>query len=103
MSYQLSKLFTHSQIVIATVTKSESPSSGSNLSAVKAETTRERFRRALLFAAADAILVTHPNRLVGHGGRWTAAVVARARGIDDLAEAAALTLIHPIGTVRIGH
>jgi hypothetical protein len=40
------------------MTKVESHSTRSDLSAVKAEITPERFPRALLFVAADAILVT---------------------------------------------
>jgi hypothetical protein len=99
LSYQSSKPFTHSQIIIVTIAKTEWHSTGSNLSAVKAGITAERLPRALLFAAADAILVTRQPVSVGLRGRWTVAVVAVVRGIDDRAEAAASILIHPIGVV----
>jgi hypothetical protein len=58
MNYQLSKPFTHSQSIIATMSNAESHSTRGDLSAVKAETTPEHFSRALLFAVANAILVT---------------------------------------------
>jgi hypothetical protein len=103
MSYQSSKSFTHSQRVIATITKAESQSTRSGLSAVKAEITTERFPRALVLAPADGILVTREPVWVGPRGRWTAAVVAAARVIDDRTDAATLFLIHPIGMAPIGH
>jgi hypothetical protein len=97
MSYQLSESFAHSLIIIATITKAESHSTRTDVSALKAEITPERIPHALLFAAADAILVTREPVSVGSHGRWTVAVVAAARGIDDRADSATLILIHAIG------
>jgi hypothetical protein len=77
--------------MIASITKAGSHSTSSDLSAVKAEITPERFPRHLLFTAAGAILVTREPVSVGPRGRWTGAVVAAVRGIDDRAGAAALT------------
>jgi hypothetical protein len=51
MSCQLSQPLTHSQIIIAIITKAEWHRTGSDLLAVKTETTTERFPCALLFAA----------------------------------------------------
>jgi hypothetical protein len=93
LSYQLSKPSTHSQIIIATIKKAESHSNHNDLPAAEAEITPERFPRALLFAAADAILVIREPVSVGPRGRWTVAVV---RGIDNRADAATLILIHPM-------
>jgi hypothetical protein len=98
-----SKPLTHSQSIIVIITKAESHSIRSNLSAVKVEITAEGFPRALLFAAADAILVTGQPVSVGSRRRRTAAVVAAARGIDGRADAEILILIHPIGMAPIGH
>jgi hypothetical protein len=103
MSYQLSELFIHSLIIIATNTKAESHRTRTVLSVVKADITPERFPRSLLFAAADPILVTHQPVSVGSRGRSTVAVVAGARGINDPEDAATLILIHPIGIAPIGH
>jgi hypothetical protein len=97
LSYQSSKPFTHSQIIIATIAKAEWHSTRSDLSAVKAGITTEPLPRALLFATADAILVTRQPVSAGSRGRWTVAVVAVVRGIDDRAEAAESILIDPIG------
>jgi hypothetical protein len=72
-------------------------------SAVKVEITTECFPGALLFAAAEATLVTRQPVSVGLRGRWTVAVVAATRGIDDRADSATLILIHPIGMAPIGH
>jgi hypothetical protein len=94
---------THSLIVIESISKAESHSTGSDLSTVKAEITTEHFPRALLFAAADPILVTRDPVFVGLWGHWTVAVVATARGIDNRADAATLTLIHPVRITPIGH
>jgi hypothetical protein len=99
----LSRPFAHSQINIATITKAESNSTCRDLSAIKVQITPECFSRALLFAAADAILVTRQPASVGQRGRSTVAVVAAVRGIDDRADAATLILIHPIGMAPIGH
>jgi hypothetical protein len=79
LRYQLLKLFAHSQSIIATITKAESHGTRSDLSAVKAEITTERFHRALLFGAADAILVTREPVSVGPHERRTAAVVPAER------------------------
>jgi hypothetical protein len=49
----------------ATITKVESHSTRTDVSDVKTEITRDRFPRALLFAAADAILVTREPVSVG--------------------------------------
>jgi hypothetical protein len=43
MSYQLSKPFPHSQIIIATITKAESHSTRRDIPAVKVEITTEHF------------------------------------------------------------
>jgi hypothetical protein len=80
MSYQLSKPFTHSLIIIATIKKAESHSNHNDLPAAEAEITPEHFPRALLFATADAILVTREPVSVGPRGRWTVAVVASITG-----------------------
>jgi hypothetical protein len=103
MNYQLSKPLTHSLSSIATITEAESHSTRSDLSAVKAEITPEHFPRALLVAAADAILMNREPVSIGSRGRSTVAVLAVARGIDDRADAATLILIHPIGMAPIGH
>jgi hypothetical protein len=58
MSYQLSKLFSHSQVIIGAITNAEWRSTRSDLPAVKAEITTDRFPRAFLFTAADAIVAT---------------------------------------------
>jgi hypothetical protein len=58
------------QEVVASITKAESHSTHSDLSAVKAEITTERFPHGLLFTAADAILVTCELVPVGVRGRW---------------------------------
>jgi hypothetical protein len=94
---------THSQSIKATITKAESHRTRSNLLAVKVETTPERFPRTLLFAAASAILVTLEPVSVGSRGRWTLAIVARARGIDDRADPMILILTHHVGMAIIGH
>jgi hypothetical protein len=99
----LSRAFAHSQVIIATTAKAESNSTCGDLSAVKVQITPERVSRALLFAAADAILVTRQPASVGQRGRSTVAVVVAAPGIDDGADAATLILIHPIGMAPIGH
>jgi hypothetical protein len=103
MSYQLSKLFDHSLIIIATISKTESHGTRCDLSAVKTQITTERFPRALLFTAADAILVTREPVSVSPRGQWTVATVAEAHGINDPADAVTLILIHPIGMARIEH
>jgi hypothetical protein len=77
--------------------------STSDLSAVKSEITPERFPRALLFAAAEAILVTREPVSVGPCRRWTVAIVVAARGINDRADAMTLILIHPIGMAPVRH
>jgi hypothetical protein len=89
--------------LFATITKAESHNTRNDLSAVKADITTERFLRPLLFAAADAILETRKPVSVGPRGRWTVAIVAAARGIDDRADAAPLILVHPIGMAAHGH
>jgi hypothetical protein len=94
---------THSQSIFATITKAESPSTRSDQSAVKAESTTKYFPRSLALSAADAILATREPVSVRLHGRWTAAVAAAAGGIDDRAEVATLILIHPIGMTPIRH
>jgi hypothetical protein len=88
MSYQLPKPFTHSQIIIATITKAESHSTRSDLLAVEVEITRECLSQALLFAAAGASRMARESVSVGSCGRWTAEAVAAARRIDNRADAA---------------
>jgi hypothetical protein len=63
-------------IIIATITKAKWHSARSDLPAVKAEITTERFPHTLLFAAADAILVSREPVSVGPRGRWIGAAVA---------------------------
>jgi hypothetical protein len=63
-----------------TITKAKPHSTRSDLSAIKDEKTTGRFPRALLFAAADAILVTREPVSVGARGRWTVAVVVVMTG-----------------------
>jgi hypothetical protein len=71
MSYQLSNLFAQPQVIITTITEADSHIARSDLLAVKAEITTERFPRALSFAAADVILGTRQPVSVGPRGRWT--------------------------------
>jgi hypothetical protein len=52
-----------------TIAKAESHSTRSDLSAVKVEITTKHFPRPLLFAAANAILVTGQPFSVGSRGR----------------------------------
>jgi hypothetical protein len=87
MSYHLSKLFIHSQIIIATAKKAEWHSTRSDLPPVEAEITTERCSRALLFAPADAIIVTRQPVSVGHRGRSAVTIAEMARGIDNQADA----------------
>jgi hypothetical protein len=87
--------------IIATIAKAESHSTCSDISAVKAEITTERFPRVLVFAVSDAILVTREPVLVCPRGRWTMAIVAGPHGLNDRAGAATLILIHPIGMAPI--
>jgi hypothetical protein len=106
ISYQLSKPFTHSLIIISTITKAESHSTRSDISATKAEIAIDRFPHAVLFTAADLIVVTRESVLVSPRRRWTGsvvAIVAAAHGIDDRADAATLILIHLIGMASMGH
>jgi hypothetical protein len=103
VSYQLSKPFTHSRIIIASITKAESRSTRCDLSAVEVKITPELFCRALLFAGADAIRVTREPVSVGRLGQWTVAVVAGVHCIDARADATTLILIHLIGMAPIGH
>jgi hypothetical protein len=103
MSYQSSKPFTHFLIIIATILKAELHGARSDLSVVKVEITTERFPGALLFTAADAILVTRKPVSVGRRGGWTVAMVAGAHGIHDPTDAVTLILIHLIGMAPIEH